>query len=319
MASSLLKCAQIKEEEDNLLLSIQERQKNKMLDEAKMRRLAMIQYMYTMAVDQSHKPEPLNMVAILLFHDAVELFLALASEYLNAGKTGQEFMAYWEAINQKLPSKDFGQKDSMSRLNAARSNWKHHGIRLSTTEIDDFRTNVAIFFRENTPKVFGIAFEEISMAILVQDEEVRNRLLKAEQLSSTGEIKAALKETAIAFHDLFNRLELRAWEQGSIPLRGVSSRRFSRVESTAPKDLSRFAKEIEKELNTLHEQVKLLSLGIDYRRYIRFQWLIPIVHFMASGTYEAFGDGYGQSHQDYLFCYYFVIECALRLQEIQFA
>jgi len=290
-----------------------------MLDEAKMRRLAMIQYMYTMAVDQSHKPEPLNMVAILLFHDVVELFLALASEYLGAGKTGQEFMAYWEAINQKLPSKDFGQKDSMSRLNAARANWKHHGIRLSTTEIDDFRTNVATFFRENTPKVFGIAFEEISMAILVQDEEVRDRLLKAEQLSSTGEIKAALKETAIAFRDLFYRLEWRVFEQESVHLRGISSRRFSsHVERSAPRELSSFAKEIEKELNTLHEQVKLLSLGIDYRHYIRFQWLAPTVHLM-NGTYELIIDGHGQTHQDYLFCYHFVIECALRLQEIQFA
>src|SRR2546423_6801644 len=99
-----------------------------MLDDAKMRRLAMIQYTFMMAVDQSHKPEPLNMVSILLFHDAVELFLMLASEYLGAGKTGQEFMTYWEAINQKLPSKDFGQKDSMNRLNKARANWKHYGI-----------------------------------------------------------------------------------------------------------------------------------------------------------------------------------------------
>ena len=259
------------------------------------------------------------MVSILLFHDAVELFLALASEHLDAGKTGQAFMTYWESINQKLPGKDFGQKDSMTRLNAARSNWKHHGIRLPTAEIDVFRTNVATFFRENTPKVFGVAFEAISMATLVQDEEIRDRLLKAEQLSSTGEIKSALKETAIAFQDLLYRFEWRAMEQNSILLHGVSSRRFSHIESTAPKELSRFAKEIERELDTLHNQVKLLSLGIDYRRYIRFQWLIPIVHLMSSGTYEAFGDGHGQSHQDYLFCYQFVIECALRLQEIQFS
>jgi hypothetical protein len=290
-----------------------------MLDEAKMRRLAMIQYTYTMAVDQSHKPEPLNMVSIPLFHDAVELFLALASEHLDAGKTGKDFMGYWEAINQKLPSKDFGQKDSMKRFNEARINWKHYGIPLPTTEIEDFRTNVATFFRENTPKVFSFSFEEISMAALVQGEEVRDRLLKAEQLSSTGEIKAALKETAIAFQDLLNRFEWRVMEQNSIHLRGVSSRHFSRVESTAPKELSRFAKEIEKELNTLHNQVKLLSLGIDYRRYIRFQWLTPNVYLMYGGTYEAFGDGHGQSHHDYLFCYQFVIECALRLQEIQFS
>lgn len=170
-----------------------------MLDEAKMRRLAMIQYVYTMAVDQSRQPEPLNMVSVLYFHDAVELFLALASEHLDAGKTGQAFMSYWEAINQKLPNKDFGQKDSMNRLNAARSNWKHHGILLPTTEIEDFKTNVADFFRENTPKVFGFAFEEISMTSLVQYEEVRDRLLSAEKLSNDGEIKRSIREAAIAF------------------------------------------------------------------------------------------------------------------------
>src|SRR5260370_8404767 len=87
-----------------------------MLDEAKMRRLAMIQYMYTMAVDQSQKPEPLNMVSIQLFHDAVELLLALASEHVDAGKTGQEFMAYWDAITQNLPNKDFGHTDSINHL-----------------------------------------------------------------------------------------------------------------------------------------------------------------------------------------------------------
>ena len=290
-----------------------------MLDEAKMRRLAMIQYMYAMAIDQSHKPEPLNMVSILLFHDSVELYLALVSEYLDVGKTGKEFLAYWEAINQKLANSDFGQKDSMSRLNAARSNWKHHGIRLSTTEIDDFRTNVTTFFRENTSKVFGFSFEEISMASLVQGEEVRDRLVKAEQHSSSGEIKDALREIAIAFQELLYRFEWKALEQNSIHFKGVSSRRFSRIENEAPRELSRFAREIEQELDTLHNQVKLLSLGIDYRRYIRFQQLIPIVHLMASGTYMAVGDGYGQSYQDYLFCYEFVIECALRIQEIHFS
>ncbi len=294
--------------------------KNKMLNEAKMRRLAMIQYMYMMAVDQSHKPEPLNTVSILHFHDAVELFLVLASEHLNAGKTGKEFMTYWEAINQKLPNKDFGQKDSMERLNKARVDCKHYAFRLSTIEVNDFKTNVGDFFRENTPKVFGFTFEEISMAALVQSKEVRDRLLKAEQLSSTGEIKAAIKETAIAFHDLLNRFQWRVMEQNNFHLREVSSHRFfSNIERKAPKDSSQFAKEIEKEINILHEQVKLLSLGIDYRRYMRFRGLTPIVHLMGSGTYEAFGDGGGQSHQDYLFCYHFVIECALCLQEIQFS
>jgi hypothetical protein len=245
-----------------------------MLDEAKIRRLAMIQYMYTMAVDQSHQPEPLYMVGLLLFHDAVELFVALVSEHLNSGKTGQDLMAYWEFINQKLPTgTEFGHKDSMTRLNKARSNWKHHGIRVSATEIDDFRVNVADFLRENTPKVFGIDFEEISMVLLVQNDVVRDRLTKAQELSSTGEIKAALSELSIAFEELFDQFTSRAFEQRSVYLQAVTPRRFSNVERAAPKELARFASTIDGALDALHKQVRLLSLGIDYRRYMRFRGL----------------------------------------------
>jgi hypothetical protein len=96
------------------------------------------------------------------------------------------------------------------------------------------------------------------------------------------------------------------YHRSQVSIKGVSSRIFSSIERTAPKDLSNFAKEIEKEIKALHEQIKLLSLGIDYRRYMRFQWLTPIVHLMMSGTYEVVGDGRGQSYQDYLFCYHFV-------------
>ena len=290
-----------------------------MLDEAKMRRLAMIQYMYTMAVDQSHQPEPLYMVALLLFHDAVELFVALVSEHLHTRKAGLDLMAYWEFIDQKLPAgTNFGHKDSMTRLNKARGNWKHVGIAVAPTLLEEFRANVADFFRENTPKVFGIAFEEISMASLVQDEAVRERLLQAKQLSSTGEIKAALTEITIAFQELFNQFDWKAIETNNVHLQRVSSRRpFSRIERTAPHELSRFAEAIERELNTLHQQVRLLSLGIDYRLYIRFQALTPLVSRTMDGVYHTDGDGRGQSQQDYLFCSQFVITCALRLQELQ--
>jgi hypothetical protein len=290
-----------------------------MLDEAKMRRLAMIQYMYTMAIDHVNKPEPLNMIAILNFHDAVELFLALAAEHLNVGKEDQKFVTYWDVINPALPNKDFEQRASMTRLNKARVGWKHYGIPIPTVEIENFRTNVADFFRENTPKVFGINFfEEISMASLVQDEAVRERLLQAKQLSSTGEIKAALTEIAIAFLELFDQFDWRVREQNSLHLQRVSSRRsFSRIERAAPHELSRFAEAIERELNTLHQQVRLLSLGIDYRLYIRFQTLTPLVSRTMDGVYHTVGDGRGQSQQDYFFCSQFVITCALRLQELQ--
>ncbi len=286
-----------------------------MLEKATMQRLATIRYIYTMAVDQSSKPEPLNMVAILLFHDAAELFLALASEYLNAGKTGQAFMEYWEIINQKLPGKDFAQKDAMKRLNAARTNFKHHAIVIAPAEIEAFRLSVAAFFSENTQKVFAIDFDDISMSSLVLEDAVRTRLEEADTLRSKGDIPAAIKEIAIAFQELLNRFKWRLFEeQQGFPF---EPRAFSRHPSLSslPRELSGFAEDVEKALSSLNEQIKILSLGIDYRSYVRFQWLTPPAHLMMGGNYVASGDGRVQSSQDYAFCYNFVIESALHLQE----
>jgi len=52
-----------------------------------------------------------------------------------------------------------------------------------------------------------------------------------------------------------------------------------------PRELSRFAKDVEKALSSLNEQAKILSLGIDYRGYVRFQWLTPPAHLMMGGVH----------------------------------
>lgn len=45
------------------------------LDKAVTRRLAFIRYLFNRAVEQSKKSEPLSSVSLLMFHDAIELFL----------------------------------------------------------------------------------------------------------------------------------------------------------------------------------------------------------------------------------------------------
>ena len=45
-----------------------------------MGRLALIRYLYIQGVDQSEQPEPMALLSILTFHDAVEMFCHLACE-----------------------------------------------------------------------------------------------------------------------------------------------------------------------------------------------------------------------------------------------
>jgi hypothetical protein len=277
-------------------------------------RLALICYLYALATEQSSKPEPLNMIAILHLHDAVELFLILASEYLNAGKSGASLMEYWGTINQKLSNKDLAQKDAIKRLNEARNAFKHHGVIIASTEIKALQQNVTVFFDENTQKVFSIDFETISMSSLIQEITVRTRMEEADKLRGQNDIPAALTEVAIAFEELLYRFKGHLYEEKHIfPF---EPNRFSHFrKSSFPNELSQFVSEVERSFKNINEQIKILSLGINYRDYIRFRWLVPSAHLTMSGKYTVVGTGRVTSHQDYAFCYNFLIENALRLQE----
>lgn len=97
-----------------------------------MERLAFIRYLYTVGAEQSRKTEPFCWVSILTFHDSVELFLAIAAEYLDLNKRIRDikFMEYWTLLSTKLKEKHkngLTHKISMEKLNKARVDFKHYG------------------------------------------------------------------------------------------------------------------------------------------------------------------------------------------------
>jgi len=112
---------------------------------------------------------PLSVAAILTFHDAVELWLYLASEFLDAdlGKR-QDLMQYWEVLGQKL-DRPLPGKQGMKRLNEARVTLKHYGVMPSTAEVRGFREATGSFLQEATSLVFRLSFTEVSAIDLVAD------------------------------------------------------------------------------------------------------------------------------------------------------
>lgn len=47
------------------------------------RRLAFVKYLLNLGTSQAKQPEPPSSAALLMFHDAAELFLHLAAEHFN--------------------------------------------------------------------------------------------------------------------------------------------------------------------------------------------------------------------------------------------
>src|ERR1043165_1201358 len=109
------------------------------------RRLAFAKYLHNLGVVQSKLPSPIGAAAILMFHDAVEFFLQIASEHLNVGKPQLNFIDYWDLLSSHLPE-PLSHKEAMRRMNKSRVALKHHGTTPSTEDIRAFRESTSEFF-----------------------------------------------------------------------------------------------------------------------------------------------------------------------------
>jgi hypothetical protein len=295
-----------------------------MIIDTTMRRLAFIRYLYTRGVEQSRRPEPLSATSVLTFHDSIELFLQLASEHLNVGAAQPNFMDYWDLLKRKLPGAGLTQKGAMRRLNNSRVALKHHGTLPSKLDIDDFRVASTSFFEQNTPQVFGIDFSSISMATLVKEPLASASLEKADLLlREKDDREAALGLIAVAFRQVAD-----GWEHNKRGALLYSPFFFgkrvtsmgSRSMAISDRNVARFVDAVKDSIESMQRAMKILSFGLDYRRYVKFLLLTPGV----VGTYEG---GYtiherdrddSPSLEDCRFCYDFVVESALHLQSFDF-
>jgi hypothetical protein len=281
------------------------------LDHSTVRRLAFIRYLYSTGISQSHAPPPLSCASLLTMHDAVELFLQLASERSNVGSDRTGFMEYFKLLSEKLGS-DLEEKESMRRLNNARVALKHHGTLPSELNIEDFCGRVTSFFNDNTPVVFGVSFAEISLVEYVNPEASRRKLKEAEQLLTSGDTLEALDNIALAFAEMIRDYEARKRDKFSgSPFhfgRGLTTISSSSMQQM---DGSRSAQ----------EAIRMLALGIDYKKYSKFRRLTPRVqsgkHIMRLMRHRPMSQS-KPSVEDVRFCLDFVVESALTLSEFDY-
>ncbi|WP_162993883.1 hypothetical protein [Halalkalicoccus subterraneus] len=296
-------------------------------DPETMERLVFIKDLYETAVNQSHLVAPLNAKSILTFHDATELFLYLASEELGF-KAPHGFMEYWGEAKQHS-SITLGQKSEMNRLNKARTNLKHHGIRPGQSDIDSLRASTQTFFEKNIPKIFSLDFYDISMTSLVSDDVIRAHLERAQRSLQNEKFHKCACDAALAFEKALADSKQRVKRTGGkigmgpYPLRfGDPIAHDTFYKSSFTGESEDLAKDIEKSISSLTDILTILALGIDYRKYAKFDYLTPIVMRVMSGGYVlqssgAHPDRYNNNvdEDDIQFCISFVVESWLQMKD----
>lgn len=300
------------------------------LDQTVVKRLAFVRYLYQSGLGQSHAAAPMSCASVLSWHDSVELFLQVASEHLNVGSGQPGFMDYWDLLNRKLSPSELGQRESMRRLNKARVALKHHGTFPSTLDIEAFRASVTAFYQDNTPLVFAISFDDVSLVDFVGPESARETLRAAQQLIAETQTLNALDNIALAYDEMIRDYETRKRDTSyRSPFYfgqdlSFHSSVFMGLGGNLGSDerrLAEFIDRVKESVEAMQGAMKVLALGIDYRKYSRFKMLTPYLsHTLGGGVHvhRRFKEEDKPSVEAARFCLDFVIESALALAEYDY-
>lgn len=306
-----------------------------------MQRLAFIRLFAQQGMEQSRLPDPLAASCILTFHDAVELFLILASEHLGITipDKGQFVARYFDTMH---PGKagpagvDLAGRNGIKRLTVQRNTFKHDASLPAGPTIERARIDTQLFFEENTPKVFDLPFDGIDMVELIPQEPVRDRLRAAATAWAQGDQVNGMGLLGIAFEEVFEQHLVGDDRRGSPLSFGRQLHQDAFLGDKVAKALTldkagqyapvppRLAESVGKHIQELTETVAKMqtalrssSLGIDYHRLYRFELLTPEISYLADGRREVYSVGpYNPNEEDYEYCQQFVVSVALRVAEM---
>jgi hypothetical protein len=228
-------------------------------------------------------------------------------------KKDMPFMEHWEVLKELPNGTSLGHKIAMQRLNTLRVNLKHYGIRPDETEVESTRGSTTSFFEDCTPIIFNVEFDKISMADLVFYIPARERLNRTTDLIEQEKFGEALNEISIAFDMI-----VEDYERRKVSRFGKSLFHFGPLyRQDIYEDIRRF---VEESVEPLRKAMKIISLGLDYRQYVRFRQYAPEVFRFLGDEWDCIKNEppTNRTSEDCQFCYDFVIDSAIRLQDFDF-
>lgn len=280
------------------------------------KRLALIKHLYKIGLEQSRQVETIAAFSILSFHDSVEMFLKLLAEHKNIKSEKFSFLDYWNAI----PTLTL--KESMRALNVRRVNIKHKGLLPSKADIEISRVNTTDFFEQNTKSHFGVEFNDISLLSLIHYENVRIHLEKAQKALDDDKKEKSIELTAIAFDEL-----LYSYENSKTDFYRNSPFFFGKdltfnssfFMDIQDRKMAEFIDKVRDSLEGIQKAIKIISFGIDYKKFVKFKLLTPSITRTMNGKHVA--EIWGKkkwTKENCQYCIDFVLDSSLKLQEFDF-
>ena len=143
-------------------------------------------------------------IAISLFQDAIELALlaAINKNDIDPGRRSDfnKYIELLEAANIEIPF-----KQRIRQINNTRIQFKHYGVCPDPSEALRFEEAARAFLNHFLLQCFGLRIEQISLCSLIEDDELRSVLSKAEDSLNSQDISSCLDQLCAAKTIIFAR------------------------------------------------------------------------------------------------------------------
>lgn len=288
-------------------------------------RLAFIKYLIQKGNNETMSSEPLNSVAILNYHDALELLFDLICEDKGIQNNNLSFMQSFDKINDWLKGNnipEIGVKQSLEKLKDRRVNLKHKGLFPSKTDIEESKYTCNLIFDEMCNSIFYLNSKDISLVDLIENANSKKAIKEAIILYNTNK-KQAIEKLAISFEYL-----LKDYESSKISFPHGSPFYFGRnlnflssfnMKLKSGDIMCEFVDKTKESIEAMQKVIKILAYGLDYKKYIRFKLFIPdCIYSLGSGSPMVIGADEDITKDNFQFCIDYIIECGLKLQEFDF-
>ena len=284
----------------------------------KLKRLSFAKYLITSGNFASENILPFSSTAILNYHDAIEILFDLILEDNGIRNKKLSFLEMFNKVNEILISEDEEPcmlKGSLDKLNQKRVLLKHKGLFPSESDIQEAKYVTTNLFIELCEKCLSINYNNIDLVHLLDDSKTKEYLL---DINLDDECESIVGNLSLAFAYLIRNFEeSKRTEFGKSPYSFLikSQPRYDKLGINKREPIAKYAEATNINLQSIENNLKILALGIDFNKYAKFRLYIPTASWWPGGNrFEVNFRG----DETIKFCKNFIIECALKLQQVNF-
>ncbi len=296
-------------------------------------RLVYAKRLFTIGIEHEYLGSEMDrLVAVLHYDSSIEHLLNTILAFFEVPSKkdkSENFSFIWDTVNTELENnKDkIGRKfilpnrREIEQLHIVRNQAQHFGIIPDIKFVQRFKETTENFMKDVISSIFKIDYSEITLAILIQNEQVKKAIEEAEKCFSNKEYEKSMNLSSLAFAIAKSDEQQRIF--GSMSL-------FHKLEASKLPTLikpqyyvGRILQSLidyNKKFNKLVlEELEILKLRLDYKKYMHFKRISPEVVLSTTGTQSKLveTDKVNYNYDNALFCLNFVIDSVLRWESFK--